>query len=233
VRNLGSLLAAAFLLFVATPCGADEPTPSPEPTAPPSAEAPVVTEPLQLAITPAWAHSLLASSVSAEGIGLGIDVFPGRGRRRIGVSLVGALYEPFSREQAAAPSHGPMTETAGWATAEVRVVALKTRSVELHFTGGVGVVETRPVSLVDRGHRHFDFDSRLGYSTSAALRVALTRGVFLSLELRDVIYVEQRENLRIDAKHPENPQTWFGDKLITNMVEPRIGLTFLLFPEPS
>lgn len=232
MRNLGTVLAAAFLLFVTTPCAADEPTPSPEATSPPS-EAPVVTEPLQLAITPAWAHSLLGSSVSAEGIGLGVDVFPGRGKRRIGVSLVGALYQPFSREQAGAPSLAPRSETAGWASAEVRVVALKTRSLELHFTGGVVVVETRPVSLVDRNHRHFDFDSRLGYSTGAALRVALTRRVFLSLELRDVIYVEQRENPRIDAKHPENPQTWFGDKPITNMVEPRIGLTFLIFPEPS
>jgi hypothetical protein len=229
VRNLRSLAAAVFLLSIAAPCAASEPESTPSS----AAATPAVTEPVQLAITPSWAHSFLGSSVSSEGIGLGIDVFPGRGKRRVGVSLVGALYQPFSREQAGAPSLRPMSETAGWANAEVRIVALRTRSLELHFTAGVGVLETRPVSLVDRGHRHFDFDSRLGMSTGAALRVAVTRGVFLSLELRDVIYAEQRESQRIDAEHPENPRTWFGDKVITNMFEPRIGLTFVLFPEPT
>lgn len=209
------------------PCAADElPTPAP------------ATDSLRLAIAPSWTHAFLPASMSTDGVGLGVDFFPGRraASGRLGFSLVGALYRPFSGEPSTHTAAAfPLSETSGFVTFEVRGIILSRPSFELHVFGGMGAIGTRPVSVVDPAHRHFDFDTRLALSLGAALRVPLTSAIYVSFEGRDVIFINQHENaiVALGEAEAENRATWFGDKPLVHMIEVRVGLTFVLFPGPS
>ena len=236
VRNLLGPVATfvvACVLLVPARCAADEPVASPP--APVAKPPEPTTDSLRLAIRPSWAHSFLPGSVSAEGIGLGLDLFPGRplARGRLGFSLVGAFYGPFSRDEPEAPSAFPLTETLGFINVEARGIVMNRHAFQLDVFAGNGVIWTRPVSLVDPARRHFEFGNRLDFSAGAALSVRLARGVHLTIEGRDLIYIDQREAPVVAARRADSPDTWLGDKPLKNMVEARVGFTFLLFPGPS
>jgi len=100
VRNLLGLLASSLfgsVLLASRISTADEPGEASAPAPPPLA-----TDPFRVAIRPSWVHAFRPSSVSADGIGLGLEVFPGKNLAtgRLGFALVGSLYGPFSRREA-------------------------------------------------------------------------------------------------------------------------------------
>lgn len=188
-----------------------------------------VTDPPSVAISPAWAHAFLPGSVSWEGIGLGIAVNPG-GRAangRLAFALVGALYGPFSSEPRRQSVASRRNETLGHLSLEGRYAVLKRASVELSPVAGVGTVATRPVSLIDPELRRFDHDTRLAMTLGVVLNVRLAPHVLLGIEVRDLVYVEQLEAPVVSPNQRADPTTWFGDKRLTNMIEGRVGLTFV------
>ncbi|HSO36193.1 MAG TPA: hypothetical protein VLT33_26885 [Labilithrix sp.] len=183
-----------------------------------------------MAISPAWAHALLPRSVSADGIGLGIAVNPG-GRAangRLAFALVGALYGPFSSEARRQTVAFPLNERLGHLSLEGRYAVLKRSSFELSPVAGVGTVATRPVSVIDPEYRRFDYGMRLAMTLGAVLHVRVASHVFLGIEVRDLVYVEQLETREVSPTQRADPSTWFGSKPLTNMVEGRVGLTFVL-----
>lgn len=143
MRNHLVLIALVYAAFFPGPCAADE-LPAP---------APRVTDLRRVAIAPAWSHAFLPRSVSTDGIGLGIDYFPGRSvaRGRLGFSLAGALHGPFSGEpRRRNASAFPLSETLGFVTVELRAIVLSLSSFELDVFGGTGAIGTRPVSVIAR-----------------------------------------------------------------------------------
>jgi len=217
VRNLLALIGVVGLL-VAAPCAAEEGKPR------------RVTDPPSVAISPAWAHALLPRSVSADGVGLGIALNPG-GRAadgRLAFALVGALYGPFSSEARRQTVAFPLNETLGHLSLETRYAVLKRSSFELSPVGGVGMVATRPVSVIDPEYRRFDYHTRLAMTLGAVLHGRLAAHVLLGIEVRDLVYVEQHENSWRAPTQRASPDTWFGNKPLTHMIECRLGLTFVL-----
>jgi outer membrane beta-barrel protein len=100
-----------------------------------------------------------------------------------------------------------------------------------YLVGGVGMMRTRPVAVVDPAVRSFDFDWRVAFNAGIGIRVFLTKYLTIFGELRDYIYLEKLENLEValgDAR--EEKSTWIDeDAALTNNVAVHVGVT-LFFP---
>jgi len=100
-----------------------------------------------------------------------------------------------------------------------------------YVVGGVGMMRTRPVAVVDPAVRSFDFDWRVAFNAGIGLRVFVTRYFTVFGELRDYIYLEKLENLQVelgDAREEES--TWIDEEAtLTNNVALHVGIT-LFFP---
>lgn len=100
-----------------------------------------------------------------------------------------------------------------------------------YLVGGVGMMRTRPVAVVDPAVRSFDFDWRVAFNAGVGLRVFVTRYFTVFGELRDYVYLEKLENLTVelgDAR--EDKTTWIDEEAtLTNNVTVHMGIT-LFFP---
>lgn len=102
---------------------------------------------------------------------------------------------------------------------------------DAYVVGGVGVMRTRPVPVIDPEIRQFEFDWRVAFNVGIGLRVFVTRFLSVYGELRDYAYLERLENLDV-ALGPDrqDPSTWLDDSpSLTNNVTAHVGLT-LFFP---
>jgi len=103
-----------------------------------------------------------------------------------------------------------------------------------YLIGGVGMMRTRPVAVVDPAVRSFDFDWRVAFNAGIGIRVFLTRYLTVFGELRDYIHLEKLENLDVAlGEGPggrEDAATWIDqDATLTNNVAVHLGIT-LFFP---
>ncbi len=101
---------------------------------------------------------------------------------------------------------------------------------DAYILGGVGIMRTRPVPVVDPEVRQFDFDWRVAFNVALGFRVFVTRWLAIFAELRDYIYLEQLENLDVAVGAGRDDQaTWLADgPTLTNNVTAHLGLTIFL-----
>jgi outer membrane beta-barrel protein len=104
---------------------------------------------------------------------------------------------------------------------------------DAYIVGGVGLMRTRPVPVVDPEVRRFDFDIRIAFNLGIGLRVFVTRWLAIFAELRDYMYLEQLENLTVGlGDQRTDPTTWTQSSLaFTNNVTAHLGLTIFLPPD--
>ena len=104
---------------------------------------------------------------------------------------------------------------------------------DAYIVGGVGLMRTRPVPVVDPEVRRFDFDVRIAFNVGIGLRVFVTRWLAIFAELRDYMYLEQLEILTVALGDQRTDQTtWTQSSLaFTNNVTAHLGLTIFLPPE--
>jgi outer membrane beta-barrel protein len=102
---------------------------------------------------------------------------------------------------------------------------------DAYVVGGLGVMRTRPVAVIDPEIRQFEFDWRVAFNAGIGLRVFITRYLAIFGEIRDYAYLEQFENLSVAlGSERSNPDTWLADKpTLTNNVTVHLGAT-LFFP---
>lgn len=99
-----------------------------------------------------------------------------------------------------------------------------------YVVGGVGLLRTRPVAVVDPNVRTFDFDWRLAFNAGIGIRVFLTRYLTVFTELRDYMYLERLENLNVVVGSRDDQTTWISDSAtLTHNVAVHLGVT-LFFP---
>lgn len=102
-------------------------------------------------------------------------------------------------------------------------------SYDAYVVGGVGLINTRPIAVIDPDNRNFDYKSKLDFDVGIGLRIFLNRWFAVNLEVRDYIYNEQLESLTI-AQDPTDKNTWYDDKThITNNVQAQLGVS-IFFP---
>jgi outer membrane beta-barrel protein len=101
---------------------------------------------------------------------------------------------------------------------------------DAYLVGGVGVLRTRPVAVIDPAVRTFDFDWRVAFNAGIGLRVFITRWLTVFGELRDYLYMEKLENLQVSLTAREVPTTWIDqNSTLTNNVTVQLGFT-MFFP---
>lgn len=99
-----------------------------------------------------------------------------------------------------------------------------------YLVGGVGLLRTRPVAVVDPNVRTFDFDWRLAFNAGIGIRVFVTRYLTVFTELRDYMYLERLENLSVSLEGRDEPATWISDSAtLTHNVAVHLGVT-MFFP---
>jgi len=104
-----------------------------------------------------------------------------------------------------------------------------------YLVGGVGALWTRPIAVIDPDNRNFTYDPRLAFNVGFGLRVFLTRWLAVTMEIRNYIYLEKLENLKVPntIAEQQNKDNWYGDSSLTNNVQAQIGLSFFLPPSVS
>ena len=100
-----------------------------------------------------------------------------------------------------------------------------------YLIGGVGMMRTRPVAVVDPTVRSFDFDWRVAFNAGLGIRVFVTRYFTIFGELRDYMYLEKLENLDVAlGAAQKDKSTWIDQSAsLTHNVMAQVGVTFF-FP---
>lgn len=101
---------------------------------------------------------------------------------------------------------------------------------DIYVLGGVGLMRTRPIPVIDPEVRRFDYDIRVAFNLGIGLRVFVTRWLAIFAELRDYMYLEQLENLEVAlGADRTDPATWSqSSPAFVNNVTAHIGLTIFL-----
>lgn len=102
---------------------------------------------------------------------------------------------------------------------------------DAYLVGGVGMMRTRPVPVIDPEIRQFDFGMRVAFNAGIGIRVFLSRWLAVFAELRDYMYLEKLESLNVSlGAGRQDPATWIADSpSFTNNVTAHLGFT-LFFP---
>ena len=103
---------------------------------------------------------------------------------------------------------------------------------DAYVVGGVGLMRTRPVPVIDPEFRSFDFETRVAFNLGIGLRIFLSRFAGIFLEFRDYAYLERFESLNVapTSEGRQRETDWFADSVtFTNNVSVQVGFT-LFFP---
>lgn len=103
---------------------------------------------------------------------------------------------------------------------------------DAYVVGGIGLMRTRPVPVVDPEYRSFDYTYKLSIvNPGLGLRIFLTKWLTAFAEMRAYPYLEKLENLRVGLDQERTQKsTWLDDSptLVFNVVA-SIGMT-IYFP---
>lgn len=108
---------------------------------------------------------------------------------------------------------------------------------DAYIVGGVGLMRTRPVPVVDPEVRRFDYDVRVAFNLGVGLRVFVTRWLAIFGEIRNYMYLEQLEALEVQLGDQRfngpyddiEGNTWTQDSpAFTSNVTVHLGLTIFL-----
>jgi len=101
---------------------------------------------------------------------------------------------------------------------------------DAYLVGGVGMLRTRPVAVIDPAVRTFNFDWHVSFNVGIGLRVFVTKWLSIFGELRDYIYMEKLENLQVSLTARGNESTWIDpNSKLTNNVTVALGFS-MFFP---
>ena len=102
---------------------------------------------------------------------------------------------------------------------------------DAYVLGGVGVMHTRPIPVVDPEYRSFDFSYKVSVGNPGiGFRVFLSKWFTIFLELRDYIYLEKLENLNVALGDDRKDKSkWLDDSsTVVNNVVASVGFTLYI-----
>ncbi len=99
---------------------------------------------------------------------------------------------------------------------------------DAYVDGGVGLIRTEPVAVIDPDNRKFDWNNLVNFDIGLGFRIFFTRWLAATVELRDLIYFEKLENLTI-APNPVDQSKWYDpNNHFTNDVQLQVGVSVFL-----
>ena len=110
---------------------------------------------------------------------------------------------------------------------------------DAYVDGGVGIIRTRPIAVIDPDNRKFDWSNFVNFDVGIGFRIFFTRWLAAVLEVRDIIYFDKIENLQVangpstlpasDKNSPLNQSTWYDSSThFTNDVQLQVGVSLFL-----
>jgi outer membrane beta-barrel protein len=108
---------------------------------------------------------------------------------------------------------------------------------DFYFLIGGGIITTRPVAVIDPDNRTFEYGVKPTWGFGGGIRIAFTRWLAATLEVRDYMFFDELENPSIaqgfDSQgnpRAQDPETWAGETDFTNNVQAQLGLSFFVPP---
>ncbi len=101
---------------------------------------------------------------------------------------------------------------------------------DAYVVGGVGLLASRPVPVIDPDNRLFESKSHLAFNAGLGIHIFFNRWFAANLEVRDYIFNDQLEAIEIaKGDAAADPTTWLEDKgRLTNGVQAQLGLSVFL-----
>jgi outer membrane beta-barrel protein len=104
---------------------------------------------------------------------------------------------------------------------------------DMWITGGIGMIWTRPIPVIDVEYRTFDYEWRFVGNLGLGLRIFLTRYLAIATEIRNYMYMEKLENTDPPMEWTETERadkdSWIGASKFTNNVMWHFGVC-IYFP---
>jgi outer membrane beta-barrel protein len=109
---------------------------------------------------------------------------------------------------------------------------------DAYLDGGVGVIRTEPEAVIDPDNRKFDWRTKVTFDLGIGLRIFFTRWLAAVLEVRDLIFFDDIENVNVatgplslpasNRNSPLNQNTWYDTNHLTNDVQFQLGISLFL-----
>ena len=68
---------------------------------------------------------------------------------------------------------------------------------DAYIDGGVGVIRTKPIPVIDPDNRTFNWNTLVNFDVGIGLRIFFNRWLAAVLEVRDIMYFEKIENIKV------------------------------------
>jgi outer membrane beta-barrel protein len=191
-------------------------------------------------LQPFWGQTLNDQFVAHPGVGLALNYYI---TEVMAVGLNGEYYEPFNVDSAfnaqvrqAARVGVPLTEYQWGAAANFTYVPANGKFAgfqnfifhyDVYVVGGIGVLSTRPIPVIDPDYRTFDYAPKVSFNAGLGLKIFFNRWFAAVLEVRDYIFLDELENLEIAADRADESQ-WLGDTALTNNVQAQLGVSVFI-----
>lgn len=99
---------------------------------------------------------------------------------------------------------------------------------DAYVVGGVGMISTRPIPVIDPSNRSFDFTTKVAFNAGLGLKVFVNRWFGVFGEVRDYIFLDELESLEENEEDPTNEAYWLGDTSLTNNVQLQVGVSIFI-----
>ncbi len=99
---------------------------------------------------------------------------------------------------------------------------------DAYVVGGVGVITTRPIPVIDPDNRGFNWETSIAFNAGIGLHIFFNRWLAATLEVRDYVFNDKLENTVI-SDTPQDQATWVGETQLTNNVQAQLGIA-IFFP---
>lgn len=191
-------------------------------------------------VQPFWGQTLNDQFVAHPGVGLALNYYI---TEVMAVGLNGEYFQPFNVDsdfnaqvRRAARVGVPLTEYQWGAAANFTYVPANGKFAgfqnfifhyDAYVVGGIGVLSTRPIPVIDPDYRTFDYSPKISFNAGIGLKIFLNRWFAAVLEVRDYIFLDELENLEI-APDRTDESTWLGDTTLTNNVQAQLGLSVFI-----
>ncbi len=111
---------------------------------------------------------------------------------------------------------------------------------DAYIVGGIGIMRTRPVPIIDPEIRQFDFGTRVAFNVGVGIRIFVSRFLSIFTEFRNYMYLERFENTEVGLDTIDSDgdgtsdrldqDTWLsGSNTFTNNTSVHVGFT-IFFP---
>jgi outer membrane beta-barrel protein len=103
---------------------------------------------------------------------------------------------------------------------------------DAYVVGGLGVIRTKPIPVIDPDNRTFDWKTLVNFDVGIGLRIFFNRWLAAVLEVRDIMYFDQIENVVVQpgpaAQSAATGQWYDPNSHFTNDLQLQVGLSLFL-----